>query len=347
MILIRCDGGKGVGLGHVRRSLLVGQALRERLGLAIHAVFREDPIVESFLTQKGIHYTCLPATIQSAAEMAEICSLMSVLRPAVLWVDVLDRARNRSEMRPLLGKDHTVCAVSDENTGIPITADLAFLPSPGHCCREPRVANGTTYYYGPKYFVMDPRYAEPPLPEESRENKVMISLGGTDQNDLLLPVLSTVVGCLKRTWTVEVVVGTSYRGRADARAVLEGASFGYRWAEDADDLPQRMRTSKVAITASGNTLFERLAAGVAGIAVSQSARQAEHATILEALAVTKLGCGSSGVDKELLTKNLNSLLEDRALRFRMARKGREIVDGFGLRRVVDAIENNLKKKGVE
>ncbi|QFY88691.1 hypothetical protein D5125_03900 [Magnetovirga frankeli] len=341
MILLRCDGGKQVGLGHIRRSLLVGEALARRTGLELHALVRPDPLAEGVLDRAGIPTTRLSTGDDLEAENEAFRGLAKRLGAKMIWVDVFQRVARAEAVSPLRSEDYLVCAVSDENHKITTVADHVFLTSPGLSGASDEVINGVSYHYGPRYFVMPVDYAAAPVAEAARERTILVSLGGVDQRDLIGPVIDTVARLLPEEWSLEIVTGGGYCGKEAIEEELRRRSVRFAWSEDVDDFPRRLRGAALAVTAGGNTLFERLAAGTPGVAVCQSEQQMEHIERLAGFGATAIACRDGGFDDVALERALETVLNESAVRAEMIRAGRTLVDGSGLLRVVDVIARGL------
>jgi spore coat polysaccharide biosynthesis predicted glycosyltransferase SpsG len=79
---------------------------------------------------------------------------------------------------------------------------------------------------------------------------------------------------------------------------------------ESEDFAQKMASAKVSITASGNTLFERVAYGVPGLSVAQFPRQDRIGWAFQNMGLTKhLGLGTE-VEPRRLIGALHHLIND-------------------------------------
>jgi spore coat polysaccharide biosynthesis predicted glycosyltransferase SpsG len=108
----------------------------------------------------------------------------------------------------------------------------------------------------------------------------------------------------------------------------------------------------VAITAAGNTLFERIATRLPGATLCQLERQVEIADRFESLGVNlNLGFGPV-ISDDILRKRITDFIDNRKLQRLQYQKSPEIVDGRGLERFGNEIKrlleghcNELRKTG--
>ncbi|MDG2449493.1 MAG: hypothetical protein P8M34_07635, partial [Saprospiraceae bacterium] len=97
-----------------------------------------------------------------------------------------------------------------------------------------------------------------------------------------------------------------------------------------------------AITAGGNTLFERIAAMKPGVTICQLDRQMEIADKFAELGVNyNLGYGPEMSAEEIFTK-ISSYLHKREAHLSQIKKAPEYVDGNGLSRVANIFVNLIR-----
>jgi spore coat polysaccharide biosynthesis predicted glycosyltransferase SpsG len=93
----------------------------------------------------------------------------------------------------------------------------------------------------------------------------------------------------------------------------------------------------VAVTAGGGTLYEIAFLGIPGIVLCQCGHQQENASRFQALGtVINLG-DAHKVSRRRIADTLAGLLSDKAKRKEMSRKGKNLIDGGGRRRVTRMI----------
>ncbi len=94
----------------------------------------------------------------------------------------------------------------------------------------------------------------------------------------------------------------------------------------------------MAITAGGNTLFERIATRLPGATLCQLNLQMKHAESFERLGVNvNLGYGPD-LDHDLLCAKLNRFLYDSAEHKRQHSRASDIIDAKGLENFIAAFE---------
>jgi spore coat polysaccharide biosynthesis predicted glycosyltransferase SpsG len=103
--------------------------------------------------------------------------------------------------------------------------------------------------------------------------------------------------------------------------------------QNVSDMPQRMAWADVAIAAGGSTNWELAFMGLPTMTIILAENQSPIAEHLHRRGVVHNLGWYSGLTPTTIAHTLEALLPDAARRGEMARRGRELVDGEGGRRV--------------
>ena len=122
LVLIRCDGGGILGFGHVKRSLTLARALRDREGLGVVFALNGEEEAATVLRQAGFETIVLPRTSQTNAFMA----LVAGKQPDIVIADV--RTNLSRDMLARIGAKVPVVAVIDDGTDRRLAATHAYYP---------------------------------------------------------------------------------------------------------------------------------------------------------------------------------------------------------------------------
>lgn len=337
-VLVRADGSKSIGMGHLSRACLVVDAFAAR-GYEVRLLVKHNSNAANFLESRKLILDFLPEEISLQAEFDLI---MERLFPTsgLLVTDVLNH-RDYSRLFRELRRKHCISAVIfDDESSACIDADIALNGSPSHSL-EPYSDCACRYLIGPRYFIMDPRYKDlSAAPPTSLVRDVFITVGGSDHHNLLFKLLRAFdkFGDAYRI-TIASTTSTGYAGQlAD---VLERVCFPVALHLDAPSLLPFWANSDVAITAGGNTLFERVATRLPGATLCQLKLQMKHAESFERLGVNvNLGYGPD-LDQDLLYTKLYRFLNDSAEHKQQFERASNLVDARGLEYFIVAIEEYL------
>jgi len=149
---------------------------------------------------------------------------------------------------------------------------------------------------------------------------VVVALGGTDVRDYA-PLIAEK---LLETSGAEVMVA--------GRLVPIGAQAS------PEDISRVLIEADVAVVGAGSTLWETCFLGTPTVAVVVADNQVASASRLAEIGVTSNVDARKELNSEAVCALVSSLLKSEERRQEMSRRGRQLVDGLGVRRVVDRME---------
>lgn len=270
----RCDGGAGLGMGHVVGSLRLARLLADRLGWGAEFVCREEVSVRSAIHARGFAMERLPEGISPEQDVTRLLdkALESDWSAVVInfGKDDLDRYRDQfSRFRQagvkLVFMDNPVAPYCYE-------ADLLInaLPHPEYPGYQP--GNHPACLDGLEYFIP----AELPWPV-SRQNgtggsnsveRVLVAMGGGDVTGLTVRVLEGLAWAGFRGF-VDVVVGQPDSG-AVVGPVLESLGLNGTISSNVGDMPRRIEMADIGFTGLGLTTYEMAYQGLPALIVANS-----------------------------------------------------------------------------
>ncbi|WP_040157612.1 PseG/SpsG family protein [Nigerium massiliense] len=336
-VAVRCDATQHGGVGHLVRQL----ALAEELIARGHRVTLwgtcEVPWAQRQAAERGL------AFVEPPAGPHDLTARLLAERVDVLIIDGY-------AFDPVLGTTARAAGVGvltlcDGEFGLDQDADVYVDQNLGAHAAQERHPDAE-FLVGLDYVLLrdvvrDRRGVRREALPAGDAPRVLVVFGGTDAYGgcrVLVPLL------LATDAPVEVVAIAARREVADELAALKcGPGQRVTVLPTADDLPGIAVGCDAAVSASGTSVWEFLCLGVpmALVCVTDNQllgyREATHDELcLPAGKLTALreDAGSRAASVAQLTR----LLEDPALRERLASRGRGLVDGRGRERVADAVE---------
>ena len=272
-VLIRCDGGAGLGLGHVRRCLAVAERLRDEQGAVVHVAVVRDAASAALFAGRDFRVH-RPADggadgITAGAEAAWLRDLAASHRHQAILLDVRT-GLTATQVEGLRGTGRVV-AVLDDPSPRRLVADLAFYPPPA-----PEDAPGALDWSGFRgrlqagwdWMPLGRNFAAPrPDPGPAfRSGRVLLSLGGADP-DGIAPRAAAVLRDLPGLAGLELIAGPAVPWLAEA-ADLEGGPVIVR--QDCDNLAPPLDRAALAVIGFGVTAYEAAARGRASVLLCRS-----------------------------------------------------------------------------
>jgi UDP-2,4-diacetamido-2,4,6-trideoxy-beta-L-altropyranose hydrolase len=314
------EAGCGPGLGHVRRCVALGTAAAD-LGARVRVLVAGDVPPEPPRDARLEFEPCdwikggVATLDHGAADVVVIDSYTAT-------GSFLARLAARAPCTVLIDD------LADRPTPVDVVVNGGFHASRLIYRGKP----DTSYLLGPQYVLLDPAFAAP-LSRASAGvvRRVLVTLGGDAPSELFENVIDAV-GRAAPQAQLDVVVGPFTAWKAvnrDRVRIHRGLS----------SLRARMLAADLAITAGGMTLYECLASGVPIVALAIADNQRPN--------VASLGAAGLLVDgRPSLEAAIRRLIEDAELRTTMSRRGRDVVDGAGARRVASEIQRIAAARGV-
>lgn len=352
-ITFRTDASGEIGFGHLRRCLALAEAAAQRghevafllsdlsdgtaAGMLKSLACRIDRIGggarpgDEIAALKRNRITTSDVMVSDCAHprvLAERHRLPELLR-------CLHETTGRLVVIEGLGGD----SITGECDGI---ADLLVTPyavtEEGH--RRPRK---TRQLIGAEFAILAPGYgvqckqARNITPEARR---ILITTGGADPTAVALKVLSACEEVSPSPLEVHIIIGPffSLSLRSELATAAERSVHAVSLIEAPEDLLREMLWCDLAISTSGLTKYELAATGTATVLLSHDAAHAKNNEAFAALgAALDLG-EASRLNESALSEAVSGLLQDPARREEMSRRGRAAVDGAGVERIIDVIE---------
>ena len=344
-LIVRADASTEIGTGHVMRCLALAQAWQDAGGEVAFAMARSTLAVEERLRSERVEIVKVEA--QDATQLIQLARARRAK-----WVTLDGYEFDAEYQRKIKDAGLKLMLVDDGWRPGHYFADLV-LNQNAHA-RESLYAQREPYtrlLLGPHYAMLRREFA--PWREFKREiaavgNKVLVTMGGSDPDNVTLRVLEASPMVAVDGLEATVVVGGSNPHFESLERSASQSGKAIRLVRDAANMPQLMAWADVAISAAGSTCWEmcllRLPAMVIDLAPNQLPIAQELARTHVAI---HLG-GTKDVTAEQIGVRLESLLQSSELRTAMSNRGRELVDGKGAQRVVCAIQaSTLRLRRVE
>jgi len=312
-ILFRAPAGPRRGFGHLVRC----RSLARALGVRPLVALRGGAAVKEAALALGCDVVHGGPT-----------RLLRSLAPDVLVVDDPVTADARRWMAAGRRAGCLVVSVHDLGLGC-LDADLVI---DGSVTRNARARRGTTLA-GPQFALLDPSLLDE---DEVRDPySVLVALGGGPRAELAIDIAEAIVDAVPRA-TVRVAGGFV---SAPAR-VREQIT----WIGPSGSLHNELARASVAVVGGGVSLYEACAKGTPAVGVPVVAAQRPTVAAFVKRGAAR-GSARGPVSAKDVAEECVSLLSDAAMRRRLSRMGRQLIDGRGASRAAEAVRRMLVAGG--
>ena len=166
--------------------------------------------------------------------------------------------------------------------------------------------------------------------------KVLVTMGGSDSDNVTLKIINTLFDFGSPHFEIQIVVGPESQHLSTLQNALCRAPKSTRLLMNVTDMPGLMAWADVAISASGSTCWEMAFMGLPSVLFEIASNQDGNAVELG-----RIGAAIHVSDREqwdtALIAELKELDTNDGLRQKISNQAYELVDGYGLSRVISAI----------
>jgi UDP-2,4-diacetamido-2,4,6-trideoxy-beta-L-altropyranose hydrolase len=328
-MVVRADASVAIGLGHAMRCLTLAAAAGEPAPM----LMADPPEAITARTDAVAPLRAAPGTPADAAE-----TIAFARARGADWAVVDGYHFDGDYQQALVDAGLRVLAFDDHGHAGRYAAHLVLNQNLG--ASEALYADRAPYTYlllGLRYVLLRPEFRGAPRRDIApRARRVLISLGGSDPDDVstrVLTALERVPGPLE----VQVLIGGANPHGASLERAAARSPHAVELVRDARDVAARMRWADLAVAAAGGSAWELASVGTpqVSVALADNQRPAAAALAQAELAVV-LGWHAEATDAAI-AEAVASLARDPERRARLSARGQELIDGRGAERVLAAM----------
>lgn len=331
-LLIRADGGAGLGAGHVMRCLALAQAWQQGGGRACFVQAATSPALLGRLRDAGCASVSIGVEPGGAADAAQ--TIRHAQAAGAAWVVGDSYHFDAAWQRQVRAAGLRLLLLDDYGHASHYHADLVLNPNlAADAARYARREAHTRLLLGTRYALLRREFVTAPRPVRAFSapaRRVLVTLGGSDPANFTARVVAAVAR-LPGLETRVVIGGSNPHRAALEAAVAEHPAM--RCEVDAADMPGLMAWADVAITAGGSTLWELAYMGLPALVLTLAENQAPAVRALGAAGVVQ-PLDAPGEAAALLA----ALQSDATRRQQMSAAALRLADGRGGERVVAEME---------
>lgn len=312
LLVYRVTGNEETGMGHIYRGMTIADAIFEHD--IVFAMDEEDVLAERMLRENNYDFEVL--SDETFREFVE------ANRPDVVVNDILDTSAEYVNF--LKDKGAKVVNFEDLGTG---TREADVVINALYEYSDPP----TNHHYGFKYFCLrdEFRYASRKYSIPEVET-VMISFGGTDENNLTSKTISALSE-LDRDLHLDVVLGLGYDKEDELASHIDDcvADFSVEINKNISSMANHMEQADLLLTSNGRTIYEAASLNLPIISIAQNHREQKHPFAHVSGGVLALGL-SEYVTEDAIRTAVNDYLENTETReeMRQALADHDIASGI-------------------
>lgn len=321
--LIFTEGGSQIGLGHISRCSSLYDELEDR-GFKVEFIVYGD--TEQFEIIKNKKYKVVnwlsKNFLTNYIKQRDYCIVDSYLAGEELYHIISSQAKKSLFL--------------DDNGRINYPEGIVVNPSLSTKAVKYSKKDTNCYLLGPKYIILRRPFIQVKREHiNSRIKEVLITLGGSDLHKLTPRILKQ----LSSQYTdiiFNVVIGNAFANLEEMKS-CSSKNINFYEGATAEKMKSIMLRSDFAITAAGQTIYELISTQTPFIPIQVIENQLQNILALKKLNLveTTLEHYDPFFNKKLIceTKKMMEL----NTRNNLVEKYKEIIDGLGSKRIIDAL----------
>jgi len=335
-ILIRVDGSKEIGLGHIYRMRALAHALTEKDN-QVFFLSQADEIANRLLKETNLNcYTFSPSLFNSILRR-----VLEDVKPDLILQDILETS---TSLMQNLRESVKAKIINFDDVGAGLVMSegvingLAFQWKPYKVKPAP-----IPLYEGPQYMILQPeidrfigrKNGVKGVPDQA--SRLLLSFGGTDALQLTEPVLEAI-NQIQQKLFVTVHLGPGKKSTDRLKTALDNSPHKIQIAQSVRDIFKYFSESDLVVCAGGITLYELAAMGIPSISIAAEVHEISNTTYWSQVGTTISLGWEKTLDFSKVPEVVRLLLNDKRKRGQMSEVGKQKMDCLGLVRVMNAIK---------
>ncbi len=296
-IVFNVVGSTKIGMGHIFHSLSLAHEITDH-----EVIFVCDQKYKVAVDK-------IAATDYRVLSSENIIETILDLNPDLVINDVL----NTTYDFVITLKEKQIVVVNFEDLGEGgQLADLVF----NELYDEPKM-KGKHYLWGYKYMALrDEFYEATPHNFTDEVDSVLITFGGTDQNNLTQVALQAIIEtCRQRSIKIFIVCGSGYLYKTELESYIHTLKYGnIEVIYAAGVISKIMEKTQIAISSNGRTVYELADMNIPTIVISHHEREDTHTFASLEKGFINLSIFDDTNTKYRISDAFNKLVEDRDYR---------------------------------
>ena len=345
-VFVRVDANNRIGSGHLMRSLALAQASKKQGCKVTFISGCENKILRNRITDEGFQLISIENSYPNASDLETTLLTINNSLSSKKWI-VLDgyhfdtdyQKRVKNKGNQLLVIDDTAHLnhyVADIILNQNIIAEELLYS----CELETKLLLGTNYVLLRDEFL-DYKNWKRENPKVAK--KILVTMGGSDQENVTMKVLSALDQIVIDGLEIKVVVGASNPHLDSLVRAAQDNKHKIDILQNVSTMPDLMAWADMAISAAGSTCWELAYFGLPAILIITSENQIMNLEFLEQQGAVTFVRNRMNISTNLIIEKIHLLIMDKELRNKMSQNGNLLIDGIGRERVVNTFQA-LKRK---
>jgi len=311
-ILVRVDGSKTIGLGHVYNMLTILNH------------FHNDEILVVMDSKKNLgenKFKMHAYKLQKFSTKKQLNEIIDNFKPDIFINDILNTSKNYVKN---LKKKYFVVNFEDLGEGSD-SADLVFNP-----IYQSKLKNSKKFFGSEYACVRDEFRILKNKHTQKNTSKILITFGGTDPNNITNKILEFIQKLPLEHIQIIVILGLGNTHKNiinKTKLKMQKLNYNIKIINDSNLMAKYIRDSDFVISGNGRTIFEIASLNIPMITISANKREESHQFSTLTGGAIHLGTYSQ-LQFKLFEKSINTILDyNQRLKFSKNLQKYDILNG--------------------
>ncbi len=341
-LVTRVDASTEIGTGHLMRCLALAQAWKDTGGRVTFVTACQTEGLLQRLREEGFDIHLLTRLHPDTSDWEYTKDILAA-NPST-WV-VLDGYHfDGVYQQRVKDAGHRLLVIDDMAylkhyyADIVLNQNLHAEQLPYSCEPYTRLLLGIRYVLLRREFLAWGDWKRE-IPEVAR--RVLVMLGGSDPENHTLKTIQALQKVDVTGLEAVVAIGATNPHGEVLEAAIRQSHIPIRLIRDVRNMPELMAWADVAVSTAGSTVWELMFMGLPALLTATAGNQEPIAR-----SVADAG-GAIWIDHrsaewtQVLAEEVSQFSSDYAARFEMSKKGKKLVDGKGVERIISAIPQEV------
>ena len=334
-IAFRVDAASNIGIGHLMRCLALSEELIQRNHVCYFLTKIENDELIDLMKKNSINYQKVNPTATLDEDLDYLINFSN--EKDIDWVITDHYDLTTQYIQRIKQNDLKVLSI-DDTALIHYYSNIVLNQNIGSDKLRFSAERYTKFLLGPKYAIIrNELLKKGERTERDSAKKLLIMLGGTDEDNFTLKILESLKPFSKNL-EFTVVVGPLNPFYNDIKKYIEEESLKIKLIRSPENIADLYLGTDIAISAGGSTCYELAYFGIPNIIITIADNQVNIARELDKQKVSIYLGKKEEIKAEQLKNKFNELVNNQHLQKNMSKNGKKMVDGKGKERIVDFME---------
>ena len=334
--VFRVDASSDIGIGHFMRCIALSEELIKRGHICYFLSKIKDDFLINKITQMNIDIFYLNENITISDDLKKLINLSK--KHYIDWIITDNYWITSDYLKVIKEKGYNVLTI-DDLAYTYYYSDLVVNQNINAEKFNYKAESYTNFLLGTKYVILrDELLKKEKKTFKDNVFKIMVTFGGTDNNNLTLKVLK-ILSKIKKDFEFNIICGPFNSYYKKIKGYFKKSNQNFKVISQPKEMTNLYLETDIAISAGGTTSYELAYFGIPNIIITIAENQKEIAQELDKQSISfYIGDKNNFKENELLSK-IKKLTDNKKIRETMNKNGQRTVDGKGKIRIIDFLES--------